>query len=248
MYLLYKSKAEIKTVSGVSSIIRETQQHFSKVVIFLHSLPISFHFKSSLGICISVIVTSLVTSEAYCWIAFKMISLASSFLLSSICCLCLTIKSFQSFSNFILISFKNSSLASSTVSLDISSSFQSNSIFFFSNSSFFLFIASSFLTKLSCLFSTFSIFLSSFSSFSKTLVSAFSVLFMISKLSFLVSSNNLELLFSASFSIIEALSSAFLIWEFFKICKTKKVSAAHKLALNTQINISSISFKLIVKF
>jgi hypothetical protein len=66
MYLLYKSKADINTVSGVSSIINATQVSFSKVVIFLPSLPISLPFKSSLGIFIRVVVTSLVTSEAYC--------------------------------------------------------------------------------------------------------------------------------------------------------------------------------------
>jgi hypothetical protein len=59
-------KAEIKTVSGVSSIIKATPVSFSKVVIFLPSLPINFPFISSLGISITVVVTSLVTSQAYC--------------------------------------------------------------------------------------------------------------------------------------------------------------------------------------
>jgi len=66
IYLLYKSNADIKTVFGVSSIIKETQAIFSKVVIFLHSFQISFHFISSLGIAITVVVTSEVTSQAYC--------------------------------------------------------------------------------------------------------------------------------------------------------------------------------------
>jgi len=66
IYLLYKSKADIKTLSGVSSIIRDTQAALSKVVIFLPSFQINFHFISSLGIGIIVVVTSLVTSQAYC--------------------------------------------------------------------------------------------------------------------------------------------------------------------------------------
>jgi hypothetical protein len=63
---LNKSKAEINTLSGVSSIIKATQAAFSKVVIFLHSFQINFHFISSFGRGITVVVTSLVTSQAYC--------------------------------------------------------------------------------------------------------------------------------------------------------------------------------------
>ncbi|MDP2395519.1 MAG: hypothetical protein Q8S84_08180 [bacterium] len=66
IYLLYKSNAEINTVSGVSSIINDTHAALSKVVIFLPSFPISFHLMSSEGIGIRVVVTSLVTSQAYC--------------------------------------------------------------------------------------------------------------------------------------------------------------------------------------
>ncbi|MDR3150493.1 MAG: hypothetical protein LBU14_02515 [Candidatus Peribacteria bacterium] len=47
-------------------MINATQAAFSKVVIFLHSFQISFHFISSLGRGITVVVTSLVTSPAYC--------------------------------------------------------------------------------------------------------------------------------------------------------------------------------------
>jgi restriction endonuclease S subunit len=50
IYLLYKSKADIKTVSGVSSIISATHAALSKVVIFLPSFQISLPFMSSLGI------------------------------------------------------------------------------------------------------------------------------------------------------------------------------------------------------
>jgi hypothetical protein len=66
IYLLYKSKADINTESGVSSMMSETPAFLSKVVIFLPSFPISFHLISSLGIGIIVVVTSLVTSPAYC--------------------------------------------------------------------------------------------------------------------------------------------------------------------------------------
>jgi hypothetical protein len=66
IYLLNKSKEEINTLSGVSSIIKATQVALSKATIFLHSLPINFHFKSSFGNGIKVVVTSEVTSQAYC--------------------------------------------------------------------------------------------------------------------------------------------------------------------------------------
>ncbi|MBT3729314.1 hypothetical protein HOF65_05200 [bacterium] len=66
IYLLYRSNADINTVSGVSSIISATQADLSNVVIFLPSLPINFHLISSEGIGIIVVVTSLVTSQAYC--------------------------------------------------------------------------------------------------------------------------------------------------------------------------------------
>ncbi|MEA3386878.1 MAG: hypothetical protein U9Q66_00275 [Patescibacteria group bacterium] len=78
----------MKTLSGVSSIIRATSVAFSKATIFLHSLPISFHLRSSFGKGISVVVTSLVTSHAYCCIDLINISLATSFLFSSVVILC----------------------------------------------------------------------------------------------------------------------------------------------------------------
>ena len=47
-------------------MISATPAAFSKVVIFLPSFQISFHLMSSDGISISVVVTSEVTSDAYC--------------------------------------------------------------------------------------------------------------------------------------------------------------------------------------
>jgi hypothetical protein len=56
----------MNTLSGVSSIIKATHAALSNVVIFLPSFHISLPFISSLGIGIIVVVTSLVTSQAYC--------------------------------------------------------------------------------------------------------------------------------------------------------------------------------------
>jgi hypothetical protein len=120
----------------VSSIIKATHADLSNVVIFLPSLPISLPFISSEGIGIRVVVTSLVTSQAYCCIDFRIISLAISFFSSSIFFLYFVIISTQSSENLSFICFKNISLASFSDSFAISDNFQSSSIFLFSSSSF----------------------------------------------------------------------------------------------------------------
>jgi hypothetical protein len=174
----------MNTVSGVSSIIRPTPAAFSKAVIFLHSLPISFHFISSLGISIIVVVTSLVTSQAYCWIDFSIISLASSFFLSSIPFLYFFITSTQSSENFSFISSKKSFLASSSDSFAISDILPSSSSFFSWRISLSSFSWSSFELSLSYFSCICSSFCSIFSSLSNIFSSIFSAFPMISVLSF----------------------------------------------------------------
>ncbi len=184
IYLLNKSKAEIKTVSGVSSIIKATHAAFSKVVIFLHSFHISFHFISSEGISIKVVVTSLVTSQAYCWIDFKIISFAISCFSSSNLFLYFFITPIPSSAYFVFISSKNNLRASFSDKLDISDNLPSNSFIFSLIRTFSSFNNSSFEFKISNLFSICSNLLSIFSSLSKILSSVFSAFLIISKLSF----------------------------------------------------------------
>jgi hypothetical protein len=104
----------------------------------------SFHLISSDGISINVVVTSLVTSDAYCCIDLKIISFAISFFESSILFLYFIITSFHSSSYLDFISSIYNIFASFSVNLAISDNFQSSSIFFSSIKIFFSFRFSSF--------------------------------------------------------------------------------------------------------
>ncbi|MBT3729313.1 hypothetical protein HOF65_05205 [bacterium] len=88
--------------------------------------------------------------------------------------------SVQSSSNFSLICFKNNSLASFSVNLDISHNFHSNSSFLSSSFSFSSLKLSSFCIILSCLSSINSNLFSIFSSLSIILSSIFSAFLIIS--------------------------------------------------------------------
>ena len=161
----------MKTVPGVSSIISATPVAFSKAVMLRPSFPMSFPLRSSLGSSIRVLVTSFVTSQAYCWMERKIISRACSFLLLSIDFLYFSIAVCPSFWYLFSISRRKILRASFSLSFAISAIFPSSSSFFFCAWACFSFTSCSCFSRSCFLFSRSSNFLSSFASRSISLFS-----------------------------------------------------------------------------
>lgn len=113
-------------------MMSETPVAFSKAIMFLPSFPIIFPLRSSLSRVTSVCVVSPVTSPAYCWIAFIMISLEISCSRVLYSFFFFSMRARISFSYDCSIFSKSSSFASSFENHEISSSLPMSDCSFFS--------------------------------------------------------------------------------------------------------------------